>query len=635
MKILFNIMVATLLSLAAAGGCGPSSEGLSIPAPPSVPTDPQDPQDPEDPPGPTDPEDPPVTPPVTGGTDLSAAETANCYIVTAPGTYKFKTVKGNSTSSVGSVASAAVLWEIGADGAPAESGSVIAAVGCSSGYISFATPSTLKNGNALIAAKNSSGKVLWSWHIWIPQTAPTSGLYNLSWYNMLSRNLGAMTDASASSGPEAYGLLYQWGRKDPFPCAAPSEKASAMTLDASIEKPTTFACGEHTWMSSVNGTVWGDKATKTQYDPCPPGYKVPMREDVTAVFQTDALSETEGWQYSSGHAFAIGSPQVWFPYPGYIDATGSYVGSGSYTKVWNSHMDSANNHGYGIFVNGSSSTRSSQNAAQGGSVRCVSLKQAEFTNDPGMPVQGSYDKKVFDNNVVELSGLCLSKDKDFLWGVGDEGYLYKFTNIDGSVSNITASQPLGHDAFYGGQYTSSSGELKDYWYDMEGITIDPSTGDLYFAYEPKRVFRVKSPYTTVEKKLFDVEEAADMGNSGMEGIAWYKGDLLVGSQSGATLWRYTVSGTKLWKKQLGTIAPGIQEVGDLFYDSETDLLWVSDSEACKLFVFNGDVTRLKAIYDVSFIGNAESVCVDHARKCVWVGDDGSTSKIFKISFTGL
>ena len=27
--------------------------------------------------------------------------------------------------------------------------------------------------------------------------------------------------------------------------------------------------------------------------------------------------------------------------------------------------------------------------------------------------------------VVELSGLCLSKDGDFLWGVGDNGNLYK------------------------------------------------------------------------------------------------------------------------------------------------------------------------------------------------------------------
>lgn len=98
-----------------------------------------------------------------------------------------------------------------------------------------------------------------------------------------------------------------------------------------------------------------------------------------------------------------------------------------------------------------------------------------------------------------------------------------------------------------------------------------------------------------------------------------------------------MGGTQLWKKALSAVAPnaGIQEVGDLFYDAQTDLLWISDSEARKLFVFDGAVTKLKAIYDTSDIGNPESVLVDHARSCVYVGDDGSTSKIYKYSFTGL
>ena len=346
-----------------------------------------------------------------------------------------------------------------------------------------------------------------------------------------------------------------------------------------------------------------------------------MREDVTALFSTDALSGTEGWQYASGKAFAIGNPKVWFPYTGYIDATGYYVSAGSETKIWNSHMDSANNQGYGIFVNGESSTRSSQKAAQGGTVRCISLNQAEFTNEAGMPVMGSYKRIVFETSqVVELSGLHLSKDKDFLWGVGDEGYLYKFTNIDGDVSAITPATQWTHDA------------------DMEGVTMDPATGDLYLAIEPRKVYYIAAPTYNTYKTVIEVEEAANMGNSGMEGIAWHKGDLYLGAQSGATLWKYSKSGTtwsKVWKKQLGQIAPGITEVGDLFYDETTDLLWVTDSEAFKLFVFDGDVTKLKAIYDIKFIGNPESVCVDHARNCVWMADDGSTSKIYKISFTGL
>lgn len=550
----------------------------------------------------------------SSATDLGSAGTANCYIVEKAGSYKFKTVKGNSTTSVGSVAKAELLWET--------AGGMVEGLSYGSNYISFNTPATLKPGNALIAAKDASGKILWSWHIWIPKTSVGGDLYGLSWYTMMSRNLGALEDASASAGADSYGLLYQWGRKDPFRCETPSDKkAGTMSLAESIANPTTFACNEGTWMSSVDASVWGDKATKTIYDPCPPGYKVPMREDVTAVFSTDALSGTTGWQYAAGNAFAIGDPQVWFPYTGYIDGTGTYVASGTQTKIWNSHMDTANNQGYGIFVTNDSSSRSSQKAAQGGTVRCISEEQAPFTNEAGMPVMGSYKRIVFETSqVVELSGLHLSKDKDFLWGVGDEGYLYKFTGIDGDVSAITPATQWTHDA------------------DMEGVTLDPATGDLYLAIEPRKVYYIAAPTYNTYKTVIEVEEAADMGNSGMEGIAWHKGDLYLGSQSGATLWKYSKSGTtwtKVWKKQLGQIAPGITEVGDLFYDETTDLLWVSDSEAFKLFVFDGDVTKLKAIYDIKFIGNPESVCVDHARGCVWMADDGSTSKIYKISFTGL
>ena len=173
--------------------------------------------------------------------------------------------------------------------------------------------------------------------------------------------------------------------------------------------------------------------------------------------------------------------------------------------------------------------------------------------------------------------------------------------------------------------------------DLEGVTMDPVTKDLYFCCEPNRVRKTTAPNYNTITKIFEVADAANFGNSGLEGITYYKDNVLyVGSQSGAYLWAYNVNGTMIWKKQLATIAPYIQEVGDLYYDPATDLLWISDSEAFKLFVFDGEVTKLKAMYDISFIGNPESVLVDHTRNCVWVGDDrGSSSRIYKISFTGL
>ncbi len=248
---------------------------------------------------------------------------------------------------------------------------------------------------------------------------------------------------------------------------------------------------------------------------------------------------------------------------------------------------------------------------------------------PALPVMGEHTtwklQKSDTDYVVELSGLCLSKDGDFLWGVGDNGTLYKI-HFDGSYETHWS-----YDA------------------DMEGIAIDPATGDLYMAIEPKRVYRLSAPYTG-KTTLFDVEEAAGMGNSGIEGIAWCKGDLYLGAQTGATLWKYTVSGEKLkGGRSLRDIAPTISEIADLCYDPVSDRLWAIDSNSNRdrppylpysLYLFNGDATKLLATYPVGDFANwnPETVCVDRARGCIWIADDcgeDHPSLLHKVEFTGL
>ena len=247
------------------------------------------------------------------------------------------------------------------------------------------------------------------------------------------------------------------------------------------------------------------------------------------------------------------------------------------------------------------------------------------TPDPGfdpdaMPVLGSYTRKVFDSGMNELSGLCFSKDSSFIWGVGDEGTLYHIDIAD-NVENMTYKVQFSHSA------------------DMEDVTLDPATGDLYVAIEgEQKMYKIPAPGYNSYSTVFYVQEAVDMkiGNDGLEGCTMYKdGKIFIGCQYGANLWTYDLKGNKLGRVQLGTLAPNIKEVGGLCYDFKTDKLWVTDSEAFKLFVFDGALTKKFAEFDISFVGNPESVLVDHKRKCIWVGDDGSTSKIYKISCTGL
>lgn len=99
-----------------------------------------------------------------------------------------------------------------------------------------------KEGNALIAAYNSQGKIVWSWHIWVTENDPAnvssavtystyawneSGIntaIRVPGYAIMPCNLGALAYTPTMINgdgvdPKTHGMLYQWGRKDPFPPA--------------------------------------------------------------------------------------------------------------------------------------------------------------------------------------------------------------------------------------------------------------------------------------------------------------------------------------------------------------------------------------------------------------------------------
>ncbi len=97
---------------------------------------------------------------------------------------------------------------------------------------------TQSEGNAVVAARNAAGDIIWSWHIWVTEGDPANEANALTYYTyawdetgihydspripgprIMKRNLGALADEPDSDNDlvRTYGLLYQWGRKDPFP----------------------------------------------------------------------------------------------------------------------------------------------------------------------------------------------------------------------------------------------------------------------------------------------------------------------------------------------------------------------------------------------------------------------------------
>lgn len=315
----------------------------------------------------------------------SAVEnTANCYVIGAPGYYSFPLVYGNAIKG-GAVNSSAYsstaktsryilnpfinhagtgitgpyLTDNGCVPAKAElvwqdAPSLVSEIrynsGSNGGNISFKVDkNTIQQGNAVIAVKDASGDVLWSWHIWVTDedvnnTIEVTNHQNVK-YRFMPVHLGWCDEyivtydardckvrftagdrtkditVSQRSNTGIMGCnhpFYQWGRKDPF-CPSNDRDGNKIWYDANgtpsdanvkVEAfPYGMECirkyilnpgvmqgngqknGDNTyynlWSANNNTASANDNpVVKTIYDPCPVGFKLPASNAFTGFTTT-------------------------------------------------------------------------------------------------------------------------------------------------------------------------------------------------------------------------------------------------------------------------------------------------------------------------------------------------------------
>lgn len=232
-------------------------------------------------------------------------------------------------------------------------------------------------GNAVIALKDGDGVIRWSWHIWLTDDPTSSNLVGngMEW---MDRFLGATS--SAVSNPKSIGLLYQWGRKDPFPgysnfsggvTAISGEVSSLNTnystttdrqqnLKRTITTPIAFikaTTGNFDWYS-YNETDpsqrWDDRwskdecgvSRKSPFDPCPQGWKVPSYEDADGQFPWHGIGSYKDspywvggeygytWTVARGVSSSIGD-FGYYPATGYRSpSNGALVSQGGSATVY-------------------------------------------------------------------------------------------------------------------------------------------------------------------------------------------------------------------------------------------------------------------------------------------------------------
>ena len=232
--------------------------------------------------------------------DLSSVETANTYLISKVGKYKFNVqLKGNGAipaalsdvvaSNEIAPKSALVLWyntlqtsNNWVDASPVDVSSV--ALG-EDGYVRFSTPETFVPGNAVIAVFAEDGvtydsitadenkvitnaTLLWSWTIWAADGYdPEATAVNADGKVFMDRNLGAVISGVGSTGEyepaNAVGNYYQWGRKDPFPSISdycnywPCQYANTLIGTPTYTPIVALRVNGQSAAKNVDNQVWG------------------------------------------------------------------------------------------------------------------------------------------------------------------------------------------------------------------------------------------------------------------------------------------------------------------------------------------------------------------------------------------
>jgi uncharacterized protein (TIGR02145 family) len=185
-------------------------------------------------------------------------------------------------------------------------------------------------------------------------TNPTTGRI---W---MDRNLGATQAATSSTDVNAYGDLYQWGRRSDGHQCRTSPTTSTLS---SIDQPTngSFIISPNSpndWRSPQNMNLW--QGVNGLNNPCPSGYSLPT--------QTELEAERLSWSQNN-NAGALASP-LKLPMAGYRSGSNGSLGAlDDQGHYWSSTVNGGNSQFQ--YFNISNADMSNEVRASGGSVRCI------------------------------------------------------------------------------------------------------------------------------------------------------------------------------------------------------------------------------------------------------------------------
>lgn len=347
----------------------------------------------------------------------TTAGAANCHVVKPGGTLTIKAVKGNSTTAL-EFDNATLVWQDAI-------GLVSSVSGNGSEGVVVVRLADGKEGNAVVAARDGD-RIVWSWHVWVTDYDPEADIFewtdaNGITYKYMDRNLGALSAEKYSK--ESLGLMYQWGRKDPFPGGDDVESQiqkriydingnqiymkieerptyndnTSTNLQLAIEHPDVFYGAPSSswpvvdWLTDKaalqNNDLWGGKTNaKTVYDPCPEGWRIPAAGNGwgfrTEYKKKGSLNDDgeydESYPWFQDYDKCIGfryktkaGKEYWFPLVGKLDPNNGTLQSVGGSGYYNTCTDNSNTVFYECLAWGNPASESMLNRTHGVATRCI------------------------------------------------------------------------------------------------------------------------------------------------------------------------------------------------------------------------------------------------------------------------
>ena len=194
--------------------------------------------------------------------------------------------------------------------------------------------------------------------------------------------------ATSDSKGYPYGKLYQWGRKygqgysTSYDASVPKiveGPISAINGHNDIYSNTFFtASSPFDWTSPQKDDLWNsgteDNPVKTEYDPCPEGWRVPTYPELAQLTNSYSsfmtVGDQKGRYFCGDYTYLDNAPQVFFPAAGYRNSRDGNAGSrGDTGNYWSSRPYSF--YGNRLYFYISKVSMSYDYRATGSSVRCV------------------------------------------------------------------------------------------------------------------------------------------------------------------------------------------------------------------------------------------------------------------------